>query len=188
MQPQTMMLCKHAFTRYLSKSCWRWNWWVTQTFDYEKCGYKRKDGFLDVHSEICKESYHRFTKEIRKTAMLHYGFAFAELHKNGRPHWHALCHVSENLLGQPRRNEVWERMFAMYGRCEIRPVNAVLSNQIVDGRKVIGSGIARYLCKYVAKSAREDHAWWDFSGSVSGFEASASRIRAIVGVRPSEHG
>jgi len=188
METHTLSLVKKSFSQYLSHPCWRWNWVAHQTFDLDKCGYTKKNGDRDFHRLICQESYERFTREIRNTAMLHYGFAFAELHQNGFPHWHAVLHVEENLLGQPRRRSIFEYMHRQYGRSRIEPINRSDCGEYGTATGTVADGIARYLTKYVAKESQSDNAWWDFSGAISGFEADPSRIRAIVGIpRPVEH-
>ena len=162
-------LIKDSFADYLSKPYWNWSWYVTATFDPQK---------QVQYPRLAEHSWRFFLSRIADTAAMSYGWAFAESHKSGSMHWHAIVHVSENLLGQPRRKDIWEAMFKKYGRCEIsafRPTNLQL------GINTVSYGVARYLTKYVAKDAATGEAWWDFAGNISGLEADSKQIRDAIG-------
>jgi len=182
MEPHTLSLVKSSFSDYLTRPEWHWSWFATQTFDYNKCGYLRRNGCRDVHSEICQESFGRMLGEIAKTAVMVYGFAFGELQQSGRPHWHAVVHVTTDLFDGPRRLDIWKYMFRMYGRSDIREVQTGQSVQVAEGVGKVSDGISRYLTKYVAKESATGQAWWDFRGFMSGSEADASAIAAVTGV------
>jgi len=167
---------KSSFADYLSHPCWNWSWVVTQTFD----PFKQKP-----YARLVEHSWRYFMHRVARDANINYGFYFGEPHKSGLPHWHALVHVSENLLGQPRRCHIWEDMFERYGRNCIEPfVGSNDRKSVAVGN--VSEGIARYLCKYVAKESSRDQATWDFSGFMSGREADCARIRRLVGVPRSE--
>ena len=102
-----------------------------------------------------------------------YGFVFAENHRNGRMHWHALVHVKENLIGQPRMKSIWDAMGAKYGYCQIE---AYLRSQSINREDEVATAIARYLTKYVVKESAADQAWWDFGGNISGKDADVEQI------------
>jgi len=173
---------KSQFASYLSKPAWNWTWFVTQTYDINKCGFTRKDGKRAFHSQISKESFDNFIKRVGQASASCWGFVFEERHKTGRPHWHALLHVTENLFGDPRRDVLWKYMFEKYGRMEIRPFNCNRGAATDSDVGIISDGISRYLCKYLAKDSRRDDAWWDFRGFTSGFEAEARQIRELIGI------
>lgn len=183
MEPRTLDLVKKSFSDYLTRPEWEWSWFMTQTFDFHKCGYRKRNGKLDVHREICEESFQRMMEFIGKTATICYGFGFGELHKSGRPHWHAVVHVGMDLYSQCTRESVWEYMFKMYGRNTIAEVMPCQGLQVHSGTALISDGISRYLTKYVAKESATGQAWWDFKGYMSGSEADPSQIAAITGIR-----
>jgi len=139
--------------------------------------------FLCLNVYVSQESFGRMLREIAKTATMVYGFAFGELQQSGRPHWHAVVHVTPDLFDGPSRQDVWRYMFRMYGRSDIREVQAGQSVQVGEGIKNVSDGISRYLTKYVAKEAATGQAWWDFKGFMSGKEADPSAIAAVTGVR-----
>lgn len=165
----TFALIKDSFADYLTKPYWNWSWYATQTFDPEKFG---------AYPRLHEHSWRYFLNQISKTAAISYGFCFAEAHKSGKMHWHALVHVTENLLGQPRRKDIWQKMFWKYGYNQILPF---AHTELQERANCISTGIARYLTKYVAKEAARDQAWWDFNGNISGKDASAIEIRDAIG-------
>jgi len=183
MPSETLALVKKSFADYLSRPEWNWSWFHTQTFDVHKCGYRKRNGRLAVHREICNESFGRMMNVIAKQAVIVYGFAFGELHRNGFPHWHALLHVKSNLFGQPRRVDVFDYMFRKYGRNKLLEYVPNQNVQVSEGVACVSDGVARYLCKYVAKEAAQGDAWWDFKGFMGGCEADPSQIAAVTGVR-----
>jgi len=164
---------KQAFQRYLSLPEWQWNWVVTQTFDPFKA---------PRYSRICEHSWRDFVRTTGIHATACWGFMFAETHMSGLPHWHALMHVQENLLRQPRRMDIWKHMFDRYGRCRIDPFRP-------DGRPETGGsidqmsyGIARYITKYVVKEFARRDATWDFMGILGGVQADSRQIVDACGV------
>ncbi len=112
-----------------------------------------------------------------------YGWVFAERGQMGRLHWHAIVHVSPNLLGQPSWGDMVDGMFQKYGRVVIEtykhcPV-VTRNRDTVE----VGTRLAKYLTKYVAKDASGRDAWWDFGGFMSGREADAAQLCSAIGVR-----
>jgi len=166
---QNLQTIKEAFADYLSKPYWNWSWYCTATFDPSK---------MPQYKRIAEHSWRFFLSRIADTASISYGFCFSETHRSGATHWHALVHVTENLLGQPQRKDVWKQMFDKYGRNQILPFKASNFSHTID---TMSTGVARYLTKYVAKEAASDQAWWDFGGNISGSEANASQIRSAIG-------
>jgi len=167
--PQTYDELKQSFSDYLSRPSWDWSWYVTQTFDPKRW----KD-----YPRLAEHSWRFFLNMLSREAMMTYGFVFAEPHRNGRMHWHALVHVRENLIGQPRQKSSWEAMEAKYGYCQIE---TYCRSQRLRPEDEVGSAIARYLSKYVVKEASRDQAWWDFSGNISGSDADTQQIMSAIG-------
>jgi len=168
----TYALIKDSFADYLAKPYWNWSWYATQTFDVNKLAKKK------FYAKLHQHSWRYFLNQIGLTASMSYGFCFAESHKSGKMHWHAIVHVSENLLGQPRRKDIWRAMYNKYGYNQILPFTNTEARMRAG---CISTGIARYLTKYVAKEAAHDQAWWDFNGNVSGSDADPSEIMAAIG-------
>lgn len=162
--PDNFQLLKESFSTYLSKPQWDWTWYVTQTFDPQK---------VNDYPRLAEHSWRFFLNLVGNEAMMTYGFVFAEPHKNGRMHWHALVHVKENLLGQPRRKSIFQAMGRKYGYCEIYPY---MRSQNLSMEDDVATGVARYLTKYVVKESAVDHAWWDFGGKIGGKEADVEEI------------
>lgn len=169
---ETFELIKQSFADYLSKPYWDWSWYCTQTFDWKKLA-KRK-----FYARLHEHSWRFFLSRLQETCSISYGFCFAESHKSGKMHWHALVHVTENLLGQPRRKDIWRAMYRKYGYNQILPFKSIGLELAVDS---VSTGVARYLTKYVAKEAAQDQAWWDFGGNISGRPAEAAQIRDAIG-------
>jgi len=165
----TFELIKKSFADYLSKPYWNWSWYCTATFDPKKA---------PQYPRLAEHSWRFFMSAVGQTSPMSYGFAFAESHKSGAMHWHALVHVAENLLRQPRRKDIWERMFAKYGYCQLLPYIGGPVALEVDS---VSTGVARYLTKYLVKEATQDQAWWDFRGNMSGHEADAADIMSAIG-------
>jgi len=170
---QEMELIKASFSDYLSKPYWNWSWYCTATFDPAK---------VPQYKRIAEHSWRFFLSRLADTCMMSYGFCFAEAHSSGATHWHALVHVTENLLRQPRRKDIWASMFAKYGRCQILPYTPGNMDLAVGS---ISTGVSRYLTKYVAKEAHRDQAWWDFGGNMSGRDAEACEL--MVAIRGPAH-
>jgi hypothetical protein len=169
------------FEDYLSQPEWGFNWFITQTFDKYKCGYIRRDPRrfdLALHREIVMESWNFFVDIVGKEANACWGWMFAEQHVSGQPHWHSMFHVQESLLGAPRRDDTWRRMFDKYGRCEIKPIRGFTDSSVY----VEGCGLARYLTKYVAKDQGRGQDTYDFKGFLSGREATAKEIFRASGL------
>jgi len=167
--PQNLELLKSSFADYLSKPYWNWSWYCTATFDPLK---------VPQYKRIAEHSWRFFLSRIADTSSMSYGFCFSEAHHSGATHWHALVHVTENLLGQPRRSDVWKAMFDKYGRNQILPYEEADMELAVNS---ISCGVARYLTKYVAKEAANDQAWWDFGGNISGRDATVKQIMGALG-------
>jgi len=180
MQTHNLELVKIAFAEYLSLPEWNWTLVVTQTFDEHK---------TPCHRNMSSDSFKDLMEYAGNEAVCIYGFAFGEQHKSGRPHWHAILHMTENLFEQPRRADIWRYMFDKYGRNRIEPYRPNACTVVNDGRQAerVGEGIARYLCKYVAKESARDQAWWDFTGFMSGQQVPARRIRELTGIKKMEY-
>jgi len=164
---------KVAMQEYLSLPQWNFTHYITQTFDDRKCR---------PYSKICEHSWRYFLNTFGRDASMIYGWVFAERGKSGRLHWHAIVHISPNLLGQPTQRELWEGMFSKYGRnvTEIyKPENPVLR---ASDAIWLGTRLAGYLTKYVAKDAGGNDAMWDFGGFMSGREADAAQLCSAIGV------
>jgi len=173
MQTQNLSVVKGEFSSYLSNPKWGWNWVVTQTFDEYK---------VPIHANIVRDSWNDFLREVGRHANVVYGWMFGERHTSGRPHWHAICRVDTNLFDQPRRKDIWLYMFDRYGRNRIEPFKSQQKLMCNLASRTVSDGIARYLTKYVAKSAFQEDATWDFGGLLSGCEADTKQIRAAVGL------
>jgi len=167
----TFYRIKTEFAEYLSQPFWNWTWYCTQTFDIEKLACKK------FYPRLHEHSWRFFLSRVAEQASMAYGFCFAESHKSGKMHWHALVHVKENLLGQPRRKDIWQTMFRKYGYNQIVPF-VDYGQSLATGN--VASGIARYLTKYVAKEAAHDQAWWDFGGNMGGSEADVPEIMTAI--------
>lgn len=178
MQPQNVRHFKQSFARFLSLPEWQWSWVCHQTFDSRKVG----DENGKLYPSLIPWSFHHMMSEIARSAMLNYGFYFAERGALGRLHWHAIVHVKENLLGQPRRSEIWKEQFSKFGRCRFEPYTG-LDNPVL-GR--VSTGIANYLCKYVAKDVFSEDATWDFAGFMGGSTADSKRIGRLIGIEPTD--
>jgi len=164
------------FERYLLLPKWGWCWFVTQTFDTNKCGYVPRSGNdrrKKLHSDIVNESWNLFTALVGSQALCFWGWMFQEKHVNGRPHWHAICHVEKNLLGQPSESEIWQEMFDKYGRMEVRPFDPSAC-----------TSLASYLTKYVVKESDIGDSTFDFQGYLSGAPAETSEIQDAIGMDP----
>jgi len=176
MSAEMMSTVKKAFAAYLTRPVWNWSWLVTQTFDIHKCGYTKSDGKLAFHSRLIQESWEVFLDEVSCHAGLVYGFVFGEAHKSGAPHWHAVVHASDGLLGVPRWGRIRERCYDRFGRIRFSVINKGQSIQMSEGVRAVSDGVSRYLCKYVAKDANTSHAWWDFSGCIGGCFADTGQL------------
>jgi len=174
MEPRERSIVKAALIEYLSLTCWGWNWVVTQTFDSEK---------VPLHRDICKDAWTDLLARTGRDATSCWGFVFAENGAvNGRAHFHALVSVQVNLFHQPMRNEVWKHMFDKYGRCRIEPYIQMEDVKRVNATTTIGSGIARYLTKYVVKGSESEDAYWDFGGFLGGRPTTAAQLCSAIGV------
>jgi len=168
-----------AFHAYLMRPQWKWDWFVTQTFDTNKCGYHLKSTSgsgktrVRLHAEIVNESWDRFMALTGAQALNTWGWMFREAHKDGRPHWHAICHVEEDMYGNPRRKDIWQRMFNEYGRMEIRPFDPAVCTEL-----------ATYLVKYVAKQTDLGESTFDFDGFLGGRRADTMAIIRAIGMLP----
>jgi len=183
MRTEKLQDVKKAFAHYLSRPEWNWSWFLTQTFDVHKCGFLKSDGKPALHSEICRESFNRMMRKVADQAMSVYGFGFAESHRNGRPHWHAILHVKEDLFGNPCRTSIYNYMYKMYGRNQIRGFKPSVNVKIDSGIECVSDGVSRYLCKYIAKESHRNDAWWDFKGFLGGLEVPTSEICQHIGIR-----
>ncbi len=168
-----------AFEKYLLLPHWGWTWFVTQTFDTSKCGYElrsqREFGAPQrcLHSDIVQESWKHFLHVVGSHALCTWGWMFQERHVNGRPHWHAICHVEENLFGDPQRSEIWEQMFVKYGRNEVRPFDPSAC-----------TSLSSYLTKYVVKESHLGDSTFDFGGYLGGSPADSGKIMDAIGLKP----
>lgn len=172
MEPENLPEVKRAFEYYLSNPLWNWNWVLTQTFDPDK---------VPMHRNICRDTFRTTMDLISVGAIMAYGFAFGEQHRSGLPHWHAILHVETNLFGAPTRRSIWQRNFSEWGRNRIEPFRARVNFASLDSA-CVAHGIARYLCKYVAKDSVGDQAWWDFDGNIGGLRVDAARIAHTIGL------
>jgi len=178
MQPHQFQLFKQTFAEFLSLPAWKWSWVVHQTFD---------DCKVRPSPSAIPWSWSHFQRTIARDAMMNYGFYFAERGKvSGRIHWHALVHVKENLLGQPRRRVVWKEMFDTFGRCSVHPYLGPYQGASALTIKRLSTGIATYLTKYVAKDSYSDDATWDFTGFMGGSTADCGRIGRLIGIDTSD--
>lgn len=167
---------QQAFHEYLLRPQWEWDWFVTQTFDTSKCGYNYRTSAgttKRLHSGIVYESWDRFMDLTGSEALCTWGWMFREAHKDGRPHWHAICHVEENMFGNPRRKAVWQKMFNEYGRMSIRPFDPAVCDEL-----------ASYLVKYVAKQSDLGESTFDFGGFLDGKVADTKQIISRIGMLP----
>ena len=178
MQPHKIGHFKQTFADFLSLSDWKWSWVCHQTFDSCKVG----DENGKLYPSLIPWSWHHMMATIARDAMLNYGFYFAERGKMGRIHWHAIIHVKEDLFGHPRRSAIWDEMFRKFGRCRFEPYQGP-DNWCF---KRVSTGIANYLCKYVAKDTYSDDATWDFTGFMGGSTADSGRIGRLIGIDTSD--
>lgn len=171
--PQTFGQIKDAFSDYLSLPQWDWTYFITQTFDPRR--------YSKAYSRLCEHSWRFLCNRLMERSIISYGFAFAESHKSGLRHWHALVHVTPDLFGNPTWDDIRKVMLEKYGRIQIndfKPDNWQLAGAQVN---TISNGVSRYLTKYVAKESSGGDAWWDFNGNISGSEADAGEIMAAIG-------
>lgn len=173
MMIDTYQEIKAEFASYLSMPQWDWTWYATQTFDVNKLANKK------FYDRLHEHSWRFFLNRVGQTSPLSYGFCFAESHKSGKMHWHALVHVSENLLGQPRRKDIWSHMFRKYGYNQILPYRSIGVELAIDS---VSTGVARYLTKYLVKESARGEAWWEFNGNMGGNEADAGQIMSAIGM------
>lgn len=111
-------------------------------------------------------------KQLNRTAVASYGFVFGERGRMGRLHWHALVHVSQNILDQPEIKAMWEWGMEHYGRNSIFPY----CHQVDVYAGFCATSLARYLTKYVAKDVQETNLYWDFTGYMGGRMADSKQI------------
>jgi len=165
-------LIKSSFSSYLSKPYWDWTYFVTQTFDPSK---------VKPYKRLCEHSWRFFLSRCQDHAAISYGFCFSESHKSGLRHWHALVHVTPNLLAQPDARSLWESMHSKYGRSQILPYK---ESNIEVGVATVSTGVSRYLTKYLVKESASDDAWWDFNGNMGGKPADAGDLMFAIGGAP----
>lgn len=173
MQPHMRNEFKRTFSEYLSLHEWDWNYVACQTFDQNK---------HHLSHSLVPWSWGHFMREAARESPMNYGFYFAEKGKMGRLHWHALVHISKDLLGLPLRHDLQGLQTEKFGRFQLVPYWNQEEGLIRLAVNKIATGIATYLTKYVAKDTWSDDATWDFTGFLGGKQADSKRIRRAIGL------
>jgi len=169
----TMSNVQGAFAEYLSQDQWKWTHYITQTFDDLKCR---------PYSKICEHSWRYFLNSVGREASMVYGWMFGEKGKSGRLHWHAIVHITPNLLGEPTQEHIWQSMYAKYGRAVVEIYEPGIPVLQEADAIFVAMKVASYLTKYVAKDSAGGDATWDFGGFMGGHEADAAQLCSAIGV------